>query len=581
MTRENRSGAKGRRPWLTRRRILFLAVFAVAIALRVAYLVQIQENVSFQIISLDSDLYDQRALEILRSDFWGRDVFYSAPLYPYFLALVYAVAGPSFAAVRVVQIVLGSLTAVLVVLYAERTFGSPVSWIAGFVAALYAPFVFSSATILGTTLAVFLVTLGLVLFSRTEAEGRRRDALMLLSGVAIGLACLLRPNMVLVLPLWVVSLAALSRGTRWIRPSIAFLVGGALVVAPVTARNAVVGRDFVPISSHGGVNFWIGNHPGATGTFDLPPGIRGTPEQVNLIDSTRLATQAAGRNLKPSEVSAFWFQKGWAYIRENPGESAGLLVRKVRMFWNRIEIPLNVNFHFLERSSPFLRIPLMHFGLISPLALLGIGLTLRRWRTLLPAHAVVIATFAGGVAFFVSGRYRLPVVPILIVLASYALWWLVRAARQRRWGPLAVAGGIGVALAVHANVPVEGFDVERSFARDHYYLAVHYRSQQQLDLALRHYEESLRRNPDFWLSYNGRGVCLAEIGRLDEAVASFRKAIDLVPTRAEPWTNLGIALATHGRVEDAVPCWERALTLDPGDEGARTSLERARRLLEP
>jgi tetratricopeptide (TPR) repeat protein len=555
-------------------------VLILALAIRIAYLVHIHDNVSFQIIALDSELYDQKALEIIQGDFWGNEIFYSAPLYPYFLALLYTIFGPGFLVVRIVQIVLGALTAVLVVRLGELLFDEPVPLIAGLVSALYAPFIFFNATILGTALAVFLATLSVFLFCWSQSTGRRAELLILLAGAATGLTSLARPNTVVVLPLWVLCLWVVHRGWRWVRPAAILLVGAAVVIGPVTIRNAVVGRDFVPISSHGGINFWIGNHPNALGTFDLPPGIRGTPEQVNLVDSTRLATQALGRPLKPSEISSFWFRQGWEYIQERPDEFSRLVLRKGRYFWNRFEIPLNVNFHFLRRFTPFLRVPLMHFGLISPLALLGLFLAFSRWKRLLPAYAFIAVYFLSAVAFFVSGRYRLPATPLFILFASFVPWWVYQRIRDRGWKRLGVAAVAFVALAVHANVPVEGFSIERSFGRDYYYLGAHYRSEGQIEEAIYHYRESLRHNPDFWMSYNGLGICLADQHRLDEAIEVFRRAMRMAPTRAEPWSNMGIALASHGRLAEAIEAWERALELDPYNESVRANMNRARELLE-
>ncbi|MCK4548178.1 MAG: tetratricopeptide repeat protein, partial [Candidatus Eisenbacteria sp.] len=330
----------------------------------------------------------------------------------------------------------------------------------------------------------------------------------------------------------------------------------------------------------GGINFWIGNHPNALGTFDLPPGIRGTPEQVNLIDSTRLATGAVGHALKPSEVSSFWFGKGLEYMRDNPGEYAALLLRKIRMFWNRFEIPLNVNFHFLRHYSPFLRVPLMHFGAVSPLAILGIALSLPLWKRMLPAYAFVAVYFLSAAVFFVSARYRLPAVPVLIPFACYATWWFYRKIRHRKWKPVSIAAAVLVVLTVHANAPVAGMSEQRSFGRDYYYLACQHRSKGHITEAIANYRESLAHNPDFWMAHNGLGICLSEIDRMEEAVESFERAMALAPTRSEPWFNMGTALATHGRVPEAVRKWERALELDPYDKAARSNLERARKLMQ-
>jgi tetratricopeptide (TPR) repeat protein len=371
----------------------------------------------------------------------------------------------------------------------------------------------------------------------------------------------------------------MRRKTGWLRPAVLLVLGFVLIIGPVTVRNAVVGGDFVPISYHGGINFWIGNHPGAMGTFDLPPGITGTPEQVNIIDSTRLATEELGRPLRPSEVSAYWFRKGWEFVRDNPGEYLRLLVRKVRMFWNRTEIPVNVSFHFLQRSSVCLRIPFMHFGVIAPLAVLGMILGLRQWQRRLPIYSFAAVHFASAVVFFVTARFRLHILLALIPFACYGGWWLYMSLREKRWRHASLALIVVIPVAVHANLPVEGFNIEQSFARDYYYLASHYHSQGQVAEALTYYDLSIVRNPDFWMSYNGRGACLSDLGRLDEAIAAFRKATELAPTRSEPWTNLGIALADHGRLDEAVLAWEQALRVNRADERARSNLEEARRSL--
>ena len=55
----------------------------------------------------DARGYDQWAQRLAGGDWIGTDVFYQAPLYPYFLGAIYALAGHDLMAVRIVQAVLG------------------------------------------------------------------------------------------------------------------------------------------------------------------------------------------------------------------------------------------------------------------------------------------------------------------------------------------------------------------------------------------------------------------------------------------------------------------------------------------
>ena len=98
---------------------------------------------------------------------------------------------------------------------------------------------------------------------------------------------------------------------RW-RPPIAVAAGIAIALVPVTVRNYVVSGDLSPVSSHGGLNFYIGNNAEADGTYHMVSGI--TPSiagQQN--DARRVAEEAVGRTLEDAEVSAYFYNLGWTW----------------------------------------------------------------------------------------------------------------------------------------------------------------------------------------------------------------------------------------------------------------------------
>ena len=59
------------------------------------------------------------------------------------------------------------------------------------------------------------------------------------------------------------------------------------------------------------------------------------------------------------------------------------------------------------------------------------------------------------------------------------------------------------------------------------------------------------------------GITLKELGRLDEAEASFRQAIELKPDYAEAHSNLGNILKELGRLDEAEASYKKALSIDP------------------
>jgi hypothetical protein len=85
-----------------------VSIFAVAFAVRLLHVMQIRSAPFFTVLMGDSHGYDEWAQRIAGGEWLGREVFYQAPLYPYLLGSIYAIAGRHLLLVRIVQIVIGS-----------------------------------------------------------------------------------------------------------------------------------------------------------------------------------------------------------------------------------------------------------------------------------------------------------------------------------------------------------------------------------------------------------------------------------------------------------------------------------------
>ena len=77
-------------PWF---RGALAGVFAVALLVRLLHVWQIRRAPFFDVLMGDARGYDAWARRLAAGDWIGRDVFYQAPLYPYFLGVVYSIAG--------------------------------------------------------------------------------------------------------------------------------------------------------------------------------------------------------------------------------------------------------------------------------------------------------------------------------------------------------------------------------------------------------------------------------------------------------------------------------------------------------
>ena len=444
------------RPRPFRRRELWKLVLLLALALvpRLAFFVRHQESPVFHAPIMDARYHDEWARAILsgeESD-WSREVYFRAPLYPYVLAGIYAVSGGSIRVAVLVQHLVGAATVVLVYLLARRLFAEPVAWVAGLAAAAYWPLVYFEGDLLIETTFLFLNLAALLLLDVGWCAARR--AVLLAAGVVFGLAAVARPTILLFLPFLPLAFLAArlpggprrAGGPGWVAAALLVWAGAALPIAPVIVRNWVVGRDVVPIASQGGVNFWIGNNPESDGQTAIAPGTRGD-WMGGYHDTIRMAEQAEGRRLKPSEVSRHYFRKGWDFLVSSPGESLPLLWRKTAAFFGAGERANNKYIYFFWNRFGLASWPLLGFWIVGPLGLAGALLLLRRAGRFAALQLFLVTYSAGVIAFFVNARFRLPIVPVLIVFAAYAAVHVVRSLRTRGWrgaGALVLPGVLAV-----------------------------------------------------------------------------------------------------------------------------------------
>src|SRR6188508_3019854 len=153
-----------------------LIIFLVAFAVRLIHIWQLRSTPFFDTLLGDANGYDKWAVRLASGDWIGSDVFYQAPLYPYFLGVVYAIFGRDLLVVRIIQAVIGSASCVLLGLACARFFSKRVGLIAGLALALWAPAVFFDSLLQKAVLDMFFMCLSLCLIAgviNSPPEGGR------------------------------------------------------------------------------------------------------------------------------------------------------------------------------------------------------------------------------------------------------------------------------------------------------------------------------------------------------------------------------------------------------------------------
>ncbi len=145
-----------------------LGIAAVAAGVRIVFAFQSIDDPFRGLLFLDSKVYHLLAVEIASTNFWGSEVFFRAPLFPYILGITYKLFGVGGVAIQVLHSILGIGTAILTYLIAEIHFDRRIARIAGLCAAAYPTLYFFELSLMPTALEVFTFTAAIYCFSRFE-----------------------------------------------------------------------------------------------------------------------------------------------------------------------------------------------------------------------------------------------------------------------------------------------------------------------------------------------------------------------------------------------------------------------------
>lgn len=459
------------------------------------------------------------------------------------------------------QIGLDVLTCVLVALAAYPLAGRA-ALLAGLLLALHSTSALFAIRLLPATLGSFLVAVVLWLLVRPWAARRRW---WLAVGVALGLLAVVRANALLCVPLLLGGLAfpARGRGRREIAlQCAAFLTGVGLVILPVTVRNVLRSSEAVLLTSSGGVNFYIGNSRASDGRFislnqlPLAPGqFADDPTDGAFERSTAAyAERSLSRPLSASEVSNFWMRQARSEIAADPAGWVRLLASKVLLLLSGFEIPQIDNLYFLaDTQLPALRGPWLYSSRwLWPLGALGVLVLLAYERKAALLPLLFLAGFAASIVlFFVTARYRLPLVPILCWAAAIGLSRLFGMLRTR---PLRAAGWgaalAGIGLLAQLNPGLLARPVDAAAAGERGWFAV---DSQFLDYKVQHNNMAAR--------------CL-ERGDVAEAEKEVRAGLVLQPMHPTLLFNLGRILHAKGDLEGALEALQASLRTGPMNTSA-------------
>lgn len=279
-----------------------------------------------------------------------------------------------------------------------------------------------------------------------------------------------------------------------------------------------------------------------------------------MVDaSTRLAQEREGRELRASEVSSHYMKRTFEEIRAEPAAWTALMVKKLVLFWTVREIPNNHDPALFAEEIPFLRWA-PGWGIWAPWGIAGAFLLRRKGPARFLA-ALVAAIWISSALFFVADRFRLPALPLLIVLAAAAFAEAVRLwkAGARRAPILFVAAGLVLTLLLRANpyhVPQD------TWIMSYVQMAEAERNRGENVRALGWIERALAKEPGLYAARRGQIELLRKVGRTGEAKEIALALARDLPQDASLRIELGVILDVSGDSVGALREFDEALRLD-------------------
>jgi len=410
-----------------------VVVVVVATLFRVLYWQLASSSAFLHTPVVDGSFFDIWARTLAAGRVFQEQAFFKPPFYAYLLSGLYKM-GLGLTGVFVLQMVVGVLSCTLTLAAGRFVFSTRVAFFAALAVALLPILPFFEAQLqaeswtLALTLAAMLPILSVI---SDKSSSRGRD--LAVTGLLLGLAALGRPNLMLMLAVCA-GCVWWSQRARYGLISVAPLVLGFLVaVSPATLHNLKYG-EFALISANFGVNLSTGQSDTADGVSAIPVGV--------LWDDMQLRSQQADA-ASPVASSRFMASEAMGWMTANPGRTVGLWFKKAVLVVSGVEIRNNINPMWLAREDGVFILARWWPAtwVLLPFAIVGLIWAGRGSSTAWLMKWLLLSQAAAIIPFFVTARFRAPLLPWIALFAIAGLGVLIAAGREKRWLPLIVFVG--------------------------------------------------------------------------------------------------------------------------------------------
>jgi len=385
-------------------------IFIIGLILRLSYVVFVPQ---IDIKIGDSDSYSTIGRNIVTHGKYTTDDImpdiYWAPGYPFFISFIYKLFGINNMGIRIVQAVLSSLVIIFIYFICARVFNKRIGMLSSLIVSIYPGFIGYSGLLLPQILALFLLTLFILLIVKFDLK----IYIDFILGLIAGYLCLVRSEFVLFMPILFLIIA---KNSKKLKHLIIIFIIMCSMISIWSMRNYKVFGKFVLISVHYGDTLWISTWKEEWLEWQ---------EKEPFISLTK--------GLDQIDSSAALFKAGINNIKEYPFVYLKMCTKRFYRFW--LTGHSNVFYFMMDSLKNYiikkeylialLKIIMLFFNTsIIILGFFGIKSAYKNIKNnnllyylLTPIIFFIILHFFT----FATPRYSVPIMPFVIVFASYAI----------------------------------------------------------------------------------------------------------------------------------------------------------------
>lgn len=372
-------------------------IFLLSLAVRIAYVVRL----SPQNLSLDSYDWINIAENIAAGN--GFADTWRPPGYSVFLSIIFLLFGKSVVIIRIINSVIGGLTCVTIFFIGKKIFSSAAGKIASLLLCFYPYLIAYAGDLLSETFYTFLISIAVFFILICVEKPNLKNSII--TGIIFGVTALVKAT---ILPFFLFACGWLWWKTKKIKTGLYAGIFTLITISPWTLRNFIHYDRFILISP-GYQSLWIANNDHTmiletSGERDKPMAENYvTPRQQEILKLPRM------------ESERIFKQEAIDWIKNNPGKFKWLVKRRLIHFW-RLYPMMAYKWQKIAAT--------VTSGIYIPLCFVGIILSIKNFsKTSLLIFLFIVYTLVH-LPFAVVLRYRVPIDPYIIILASYTIHFI-------------------------------------------------------------------------------------------------------------------------------------------------------------